>query len=253
MEPTAENRRAWDELHRLRVAGQADEPGIPAAIRALLPELQDRRVLHLMCGTGEASAELAELGALVTAIDVWPDALSSARERFRDVLFVHADPHELPLQVRRRRCDLVYAGRGFLPSVHDLELVLDGVARVLKARGLLLLWDEHPALECLDLTSLRWREDYFSGAREVPSRLGPPRHVPMRRLGEIVNAVVRSGLAVRRLEEFPTLSRVRRHDPRVPGEFALLAEKPSEAGASRRAASASRRPPNARPKRRSTR
>ena len=50
--------------------------------------------------------------------------------------------------------------------------------------------------------------------------------VSLWRLGEIVSAVAAGGFVVRRLDEFPSLSTVRRHDPRVPGEFALLAVKP---------------------------
>ena len=33
------------------------------------------------------------------------------------------------------------------------------------------------------------------------------------------------GFVVKRLEEFPTLSQIRRQDPRVPGAFALVAQK----------------------------
>jgi hypothetical protein len=47
-------------------------------------------------------------------------------------------------------------------------------------------------------------------------------------LAEIVNAIAATGLLVRRLEEFRTLSPIRRQDPRVPGAFALVAQKPAE-------------------------
>ena len=247
MEPTEENLRAWDELHRLRVAALADRPAIPPGIRELLPDLQGRHVVHLMCGTGEASAELAAIGALVTGVDVWDEALAVARERYPDLVFVHADPHDLPLQLRRRRTDLVYAGGGVLRYLHDLDAFLSGAVAALKTHGLLILWDTHPALECLDLTSLRWREDYFGGALLVGTRLGEEREVRLWRLGEVVNAVLAAGLVVRRLDELRTPGAVRRHDPRVPGEFALVAEKPPqpEEGAARRrpAARASRRAP----------
>ena len=88
MEPTEENIRAFEDLHRSRIAALSDRPGIPDPIRGLLPDLDGKHVLHLMCGTGEASAELAGLGALVTAVDVWAEALGEARGRHPDVAFV---------------------------------------------------------------------------------------------------------------------------------------------------------------------
>jgi SAM-dependent methyltransferase len=226
VEPTEENLRAFEALHRLRIAARSNRPGIPDAIRALLPELQGRHVLHLMCGTGEASGELAELGGLVTGVDVWEEALAAARERHPEVAFVHSDPYELPLQLRRRRMDLVYAGDGVLRYLDDLEGFVSAAVSALRPGGELFLWDTHPALECLELTSLRWREDYFAGTRTLGSRLPHEQVVSLWRLGQIVSAVAAAGLVVSRLEELPSVSAVRRHDPRVPGEFALTAVQP---------------------------
>ena len=61
-EPTEENRRAWDRLQRARVESSTDQPGLQGPIRALLPDLAGKHVLHEQCGTGETSAELASPG-----------------------------------------------------------------------------------------------------------------------------------------------------------------------------------------------
>ena len=66
MEPTDQNRKAWDEIHRRRTQAMAGQLGIPAGIRELLPDVEGKHVLHLQCATGESTAELVELGALVT-------------------------------------------------------------------------------------------------------------------------------------------------------------------------------------------
>jgi SAM-dependent methyltransferase len=226
VEPTEENRRAFDQLHRLRIGARSARPGIPEGIRGLLPDLDGKHVLHLMCGTGEESAELAGLGALVTGVDVFAEALAVAREAHPEIAFVHADPHELPLQLQRHRLDFVYAGGGVLRYLDDLDPFATAVVHALRPGGEFLLWDTHPALECLDPASLRWLEDYFEGVLLVGPRLGEPQQVRLWRLGEVVNAVIRAGLVVRRLEELPAPSAVRRHDPRVPGEFALIADAP---------------------------
>jgi SAM-dependent methyltransferase len=224
MEPTEENRRAWDKLQSARIESTTEQPGIPEQIRALLPDLAGKHVLHEQCATGETSAELAALGALVTAIDVSERPLISARARFPEIVFLQADPHALPVNLRRRRFDLVYAA-GLLPYLHDLHAWAFEAAAALRAGGSLLTVDLHPAGACLDATTLRWRDDYFGGQLLVGSRFGPLHNLRLWPLGEIVSAIAVTGLVVRRLEEFPSLSHVRRQDPRVPGAFALLAQK----------------------------
>ena len=237
MEPTEENRQAWDRLQRARMEASTEKPGIPEAIRGLLPDLNGKHVLHEQCGTGEVSAELASLGAMVTGIDVAEEHLVAARRAFPGILFLQADPHELPVNLRRRRFDLVYAS-GLLPYLHDLAAWLEEAIAALRAGGRLLVVDLHPAGACIDATTLRWRDDYFGGEIVVGHRSQPLGRLRLWTLSEIVNSVAATGLVVQRLEEFPTLAHVRRHDPRVPGAFALLAQKvaeePAEPGETRR-------------------
>src|SRR6266550_850090 len=112
MEPTERNRRAWDEVHRRRTDAMQGQLGLPETVRAALGDLARRRVLHLQCGTGESTAELAELGALVTGVDISSEATAVARERVPNGVFLEADVQQLPLQLERGRFDLVYTGGG---------------------------------------------------------------------------------------------------------------------------------------------
>jgi len=211
MEPTEHNRRAWDEIHRQRAEALQGERGLPAQVRRALADLTDKRVLHLQCGTGEATAELAELGGIVTGVDVSGAALEAARERWPSILWVQADPHALPGELRRGRFDLVYSGLGSLAGVRDLAAWLHNVVATLHDGGDLLLFEEHPVALCVD-GLMHWRENYFAG--------GTPR------LGQIVTSSARNGLTVRALEEYPARSDDwRRHDPRVPGTFLLYAQR----------------------------
>jgi SAM-dependent methyltransferase len=214
VEPTERNRRAWDEIHRLRA--EATTGGIPDPIRERL-HVAGKHVLHLQCGSGESTAELLELGALVTAVDPSEEAIEAARARAPDVVFLHADVHELPLELHRGRFDLVYTGGGVLRSVHDLDVWAAGIASALKPGGTLLLYDDHPVAACIDHLA-HWRADYF--ADEPDDRRW--------RLGQVVTAIADAALVVRSLEEFVSLYRWRDHDRRVPGQFLLLAEKPHE-------------------------
>ena len=210
MEPTHDNLRAWEEAHRRRAVPTPDRPGLPAQVRAALGELGERRVLHLGCGNGAGTAELAERGAVVTGIDVQGAALEAAREQWPSILWVGADPQALPSELRRGRFDLVYAGGGCLAELTDLEEWARGVASALRARGELLVFDEHPIAECVD-SLMSWRHDYFGGAP---------------RLGQVVTALARAGVVARALEEYPAQpGNPLHHDRRVPGEFLLYGQK----------------------------
>jgi ubiquinone/menaquinone biosynthesis C-methylase UbiE len=210
MEPTHENLRAWEEAHRRRAGRSADRPGLPAQVRHALGTLTGKRVLHLGCGTGEGTAELAERGAVVTGVDVEGDALESARERWPSILWVEADPQALPTELRRGRFDLAYSGGGGLDDVVDLDGWSRGIAAALRPRGELLVFDEHPIAARLDRL-MHWEHDYFEGTP---------------RLGQVVTALAHAGIVTRALEEYPSPpGNPRHHDRRVPGELLLYGEK----------------------------
>ena len=189
---------------------------MPSQIRELLPDVAGKHVLHLQCGTGESTAGLVELGALVSAVDISGDAIEVARERAPDVAYVHADVHDLPLELRRARFDLVFTGGDVLPSLHDLNAWATGISSALKPGGLLLLYDTHPVSSRVDHLG-HWRDDYFDAQEDTPERHW--------QLGEVVEALVEVGLHVRRLAEFKTLYIWVQRDRRVPWDFALIAEK----------------------------
>jgi SAM-dependent methyltransferase len=209
MEPTEENVRAWKEAHAPREPPPA--PGLPALVRERLPDLSGRHVLHLRCGPGDGTAELAALGAFATGVDRSPDELETARGRAPTAAFVHGELDALPLELLRSRFHLVYAARGTLARVTDVAAFAHGVHSALRPGGFLLHHDDHPAGERLDAL-LRWRGDYFDGRRA--------------RLDELVTAVAQAGLTVRRLEELPPLAPDRRHDARAPAELVLVALRP---------------------------
>jgi SAM-dependent methyltransferase len=237
MEPTEHNRRAWDEVHRRRTEAMEGQLGIPGPIRELLPEIEGKHVLHLQCATGESTAELVELGALVSAVDISAEAIDVARERAPDVAYVHADVHDLPLELRRARFDLVYTGGGVLIWLNDLESWATGISAALRPGGMLLLYDEHPVGKCVDGLG-HWRDDYFDEGPFVTTGWthfelpGPApteeKHERHWQLGQVVEAVVGAGLRVQQLAEFQTLYKWLQRDRRVPWEFALLAEKNAE-------------------------
>jgi SAM-dependent methyltransferase len=202
MEPTDHNRRAFDDAHRTSENVLA-APGMPEGVRERLVGAEGSRVLHLFCGTGRETQDLAELGALVTGVDDDAAAIEAARRRRPELPWVHADVHSLPPELLLGRWDLVYLGHGSLARIRALDSWAGGLAAALRPGGVLLLHDEHPAEACLDAFG-RWRSDYFATAG----------------LGEVISAVARAGLTLRGVEEWPG------KDARVPGHVVLAAEKP---------------------------
>jgi len=234
MEPTELNRRAWDEVHRRRSVAMEGRLGLPPLVRGALGDLKDRRVLNLQCATGESAAELAELGALVTGVDISAEALEVAREQWPDIAWVQADVHDLPSELKRGRFDLVYTAEGVLAWILDLDAWAAGIVAALRSGGDLLLYEEHPVSQCVD-ASLRWREDYFDNTPHTYrgwshfELTGPPAQEEkverFWRLGQVVTALARAGLVLRQLEEYPGTTSWRKHPSRVPGTYIVSARK----------------------------
>jgi SAM-dependent methyltransferase len=213
MEPTDDNLRAWDEVHRRRAASGA-EPGLPPPVRHALADLHGKRVLVVRSWTGEAAGELADLGATVTGVDPSAEALALARERWSRILWIQGDVQSLPRELRRGRFDLVYAPWN-AEAVDDLDAWASSIASALHEGGDLLVFDEHPSAKAVD-GLMHWREDYFVEDRQPGSW----------RLGQIVTAIARAGLVLRALEEYPQQpGNPRHHDARIPGTFLLYAQR----------------------------
>ena len=211
MEPTDENRQLWDRVHQARQATPSGR-GLPGPVRHSLGDLTKKRVLHVSCGTGDATEELLQLGAVVTGVDPSEEALEVARARAPSILWVLAEPDGLPRELKRERFELVYCGPGTLAATRDLDALVRGSRNALRPGGDLLLFDEHPVAWAVD-GLMHWRDSYFGQGRW--------------RLGQTVSAVARARLEVRALEEYPARhGNPRRHDARVPAEFLLYAQRP---------------------------
>ena len=201
------NRRMFDETHRRHGEGRAS---LPQIVEQTLGDLTGKNVLHLHCGSGEASAELAEQGAIVTAVEADEALLESARERWPSILWIPADAQSLPTNLRRGRFDLVYSPEGVIERLTDVDAWAAGLASAVRAHGELLVFDDHPVSLCVD-GLLRWHADYFDDG--------------VVRLGSLATSIVRAGFALEALEEYPLDPAGRRHDRRIPGSFLLYARR----------------------------
>jgi len=230
----AANRVAWDEaaedyerrlarsIERLR-AGRSSL--LPVEL-ALIGDLHGRaeHAIHVQCAGGEDTLSLWLAGAdRVTGIDFSPRMLDLAR-RLATALdapatWVEADVLDLPHDLDGT-ADLVYYGRGSIMWVQDLDEWASGIARLPRRGGRLVLFEGHPAEWLFDGDGeggwLLTEYDYFGGAEA--SRGWSPAYIehlslPDDRqawkfarawtLGEVVTALLGSGLRVETVTEHP--------------------------------------------------
>jgi GT2 family glycosyltransferase/ubiquinone/menaquinone biosynthesis C-methylase UbiE len=96
-----------------------------------------KRVLDLACGTGYGSALLAQAGGEVTAVDISPEAIRTAKARYGDaVTFAIADCYDLPFA--DGAFDVVVANE-MIEHVEDHDGLINEAKRVLADGGLFLV------------------------------------------------------------------------------------------------------------------
>lgn len=117
-----------------------------AVIHGHLDSVAALEILDLGCGTGRHALWLAEAGARVTALDFSSGMLAAAREKpgAERIQFLQHDLRK-PLPFKKAHFDLVLSSL-VLEHIEDLAGFYREIARVLKARGRVLLSAMHPAM-----------------------------------------------------------------------------------------------------------
>ncbi len=231
----AANRRAWDEAAE-RYEGwlsEAVELISSGGTNLLSPELEligdlhgrCRRAIHLQCAGGRDTLSLWNLGAAeVVGVDFSPRMLDLAARLSTAVgapaRWIEADvldtPHELD-----GTADLLYTGRGSLMWLQDLDAWAAVLYRLVAPGGRFVLFEGHPAEWLFDVDAdggwIATDYDYFAGPEA--SKGWAPEYIDKLSLddddqswkfarawtlGEIVTAILGSGLTVDRVAEHPT-------------------------------------------------
>ena len=181
-------------------------------------------VMHLQCHIGCDAITLARQGARVTGVDFSAAALARFRALARDcgveVSTVESDASDLPDHLSDS-FDLVYATIGVLCWIGDLDRWMDGVRRVLRPGGTLVLVELHPLMLMVDeidppVLDFPYAFDgphVFSG---TGSYADPDADVSWTTtqyahgVAEVVMAAIRAGLRITHVEEHTSMG----FDPR---------------------------------------
>lgn len=172
--------------------------------------LSGNRMLDVACGTGFSFIPLLERGWRVTACDVSPEMVETARAKVGDRAELHvADMRELP---DFGEFDLIWSinsALNYLLSTEEMTATLSGMRRNLAADGLLLF----------DLLALKTARTFFTEEFPVEREGKKFTWKGVLRADEVVNGVVGGG----QLEEEGKANPAALHRMRHFGEAEVLA------------------------------
>lgn len=219
-----------DEVHLLMETGP-EGPSLKDILAAGARPLAGLRLLHAPCNAGQDTLSLARLGAEVTGVDISPAAIAAAEQLAEaagiPARFACGDLYDW-LPGAAPEFDVAFMSYGALIWMSDLDALFAAVAGVLRPGGrfvglefhpLALIYDEHgrvayPYSGGAHVVSPEGVTDYVadSGPALAPSGFlaGPaefhnphPAHSFAWGVADIVTALLRAGLVLEVLREYP--------------------------------------------------
>ncbi|HEY7416505.1 MAG TPA: class I SAM-dependent methyltransferase [Ktedonobacteraceae bacterium] len=241
--------------------------------KALLGDIRGLSVIHLQCNSGQNTLSMAQMGATVTGVDISDVAIDFARQLSRDsgvpATFYRMDVYDWLEETARstQRFDVAFSSYGAIVWLSDLELWAKGIAAILKPGGRFVTVDYHPVMHIFDeqmqrkfsyFNNGKWDTffpgvgDYVAFARDtldgktyvegVQDFQNPhPSHEFIWGIGEIVSALLKAGLLLTSLQEYPYANGSKFYDdmhndqqrwflpegqPSIPMMYSITAQKP---------------------------
>jgi ubiquinone/menaquinone biosynthesis C-methylase UbiE len=192
------------------VGGLDDAPEWPA-LRALLPDLHGRKVVDLGCGFGWFCRWARENGAAqVLGVDVSEKMLAQARATTSDTEITYTRADMERLELAPAAFDVVYSSLA-LHYIANLDTLLSQVHRSLVEGGSLVFSVEHPIYTApadpnwfVAATGRKvWPVDrYLDEGPRSTDWLAKGVIKQHRTLATYLNAILRSGFALRHVEEW---------------------------------------------------
>jgi ubiquinone/menaquinone biosynthesis C-methylase UbiE len=171
------------------------------SLQAMLPDLTNKHVLDLGCGTGVYAKYLLENRATVTAIDASSEMIDIVNTKFGDELRTYTQDLSLGLPDEKSDNYDVVICPLTIHYIEDLSLLFNDVKRVLKRGGYFVFSTHHPLVDIESSLS----GDYFERelVTEVWDTVGEPVEVKFyrRSLTELFNFISQANLCVVELSE----------------------------------------------------
>ncbi len=226
---------------------------------AVIGDVTGLDLTHLQCHIGTDTLAWARAGARVTGLDFSAGAIVAAREIAAraglDATFIEANVLDSADALGDDSADLVYVSLGAVCWFGDLHRWATQITRILRPGGRFFLHESHPLSGALadDGTAIErsmygvapttWTDasSYTDGGEALPVTTS---HDWNHGIGEVISALLASGLALEHIEEHPWTSWRRfpflvntgeqrfelpHNRPRVPLSYTLLCGKPTAA------------------------
>jgi SAM-dependent methyltransferase len=183
-------------------------------------DVKGKSLLHLQCHFGMDTLSWARLGADVTGVDFSDKAIDLARYLSNELSIkaklIHANIYDLP-RVLTGSFDIVFTSYGVLCWLPDLNEWAKIIAHYLNPGGFFYIVEGHPFLTVFDNSKnargFDVTESYFhkpepikwdsEGDYSDKSAVAPPTYEWTHGLGDIINALIDTGLRIDFLHEFP--------------------------------------------------
>ena len=182
----------------------------------LLGEIKDQSILHLQCHFGQDSISLSRHGATVTGVDFSNVAIAEAKMLAtlcnQSTNFIESDVYAFNKK-GKEKFDVVFTSYGTIGWLHDLKSWAQTVARSLKTGGSFVMVDFHPFVWTFDDEMSKPSYDYFNTEAIIETTNGTyaDRSAPLNdltyswnhSLGDILQALIDSGLQIEQFKEYP--------------------------------------------------
>lgn len=257
----AVNRDSWNQRTAVHMQSKFyDNEGFIAGRNSLkaieldiLGDIRGKRILHLQCHFGQDSISLARMGAEVTGVDLSDKAIDEACKLAQttqtNCRFLCFDIYDLPDHLNET-FDVVFTTYGTIAWLPDLDKWASVVSRFLKPAGQFVFVEFHPVVWMFDDDMKEVKYSYFKSDPIVEIESGSyadknasiqPKSITWNHgLGEVVTALLKHNIQIKRFEEFdfanyPALAdaeefetgkyRVRHLGNKIPLHYAIEGQK----------------------------
>lgn len=238
MRPELElNRARWDEATRLHTRGNvygiedflAGQCRLHRVEVEELGDVRGKHLLHLQCHFGLDTLSWARRGAHVTGVDFSPEGIAAARKLSQQAglaaEFVCSNLYALREQLDRRGSyDIVYTSYGVLNWLPDVQGWAETIFDYLKPGGSFYIVESHPVAHMFPTDEDLQEHPVFQPCRSYfhnPAGIHWPAgldyadnsqrhevdcHEWTHSLADVVGALLKAGLSIEHLHEFPYCS-----------------------------------------------
>ncbi|MDP2638398.1 MAG: class I SAM-dependent methyltransferase [Candidatus Levybacteria bacterium] len=217
------NKKWWNDVVPIHARSKLyDLPGFKKGKTSLqsvetkeLGNVKGKTILHLLCHFGMDTLSFARNGAVVTGVDLSDKAIDFAKQLSNDINvpaeFICSDVYKLP-KVLKKKYDIIFASYGVLCWLSDIKRFIKIVKHFLKKGGVFYIVELHPFTNILSC-DFKIYYNYFDKNPSMDdsqgtyadwnSNIKSPTYLWSHTIGDVVNALIRGGLKLEYLHEFP--------------------------------------------------